>query len=270
MANRKCWVDGCRELIDTWGMCTEHCADWHRLVRIPRTRLMGASDEAKFEHYAIHGTSLEVQRIFGARADCWPWGGGLNPYGYGQFRSAWSKQDGGSAFAHLYALVKVARIERDFEHETDHLCRFRPCVNPDHLEQVTQWENNRRGISPPSENFRKTHCDEGHEFTLENTWVDENGWRRCRECNREANREWTSRPEIKAARLEKYVPSTGIRGKGQYQSAQDRCGKGHLLEGDNLTQEKRTRNGKVSYVRRCRTCVNSKARGNYAKRSGKM
>lgn len=26
----------------------------------------------------------------------------------------------------------------------DHLCRVRHCVNPDHLEEVTQAENNRR------------------------------------------------------------------------------------------------------------------------------
>lgn len=269
MANRKCWIDGCRESVDTWGMCTGHGDSWHRLVRIPRTRLVGATDQEKFDHYAIRGATLEVQQIFGARADCWPWGGGLNPYGYGQFRSEWAKEEGGSVFAHLYALVKVAGIERDFEHETDHLCRFRPCANPDHLKQMTQWENNRRGISPPAENSRKTHCDEGHEFTPENTWIDENGWRRCRECNRSWNREYTSRPDVKAARLEGYEPITGIRGKGKYQSERDRCDAGHLLEGDNLIQEKRTRGGKVSYVRRCRTCVNAKARSNHARRTGK-
>lgn len=267
MANRKCWVDGCRELVNSWGMCVEHKTTWERLVRIPRTRLVNVSDEVKFEHYAIKGASPEVQQIFGARSDCWPWGGGLNPYGYGQFRSSWSKQDGGSAFSHLYALVKVGGIERDFENETDHLCRFRPCANPEHLEQVTQWENNRRGISPPSENSRKTHCDEGHEFTPENTYITPNGWRECRRCDRERNSEYTSKPEVKAARLEAYTPSTGIRGKGQYQSARETCGEGHRLEGDNLIQEKRTRGGTVSYVRRCRTCRNSKASENHGKRT---
>jgi len=28
----------------------------------------------------------------------------------------------------------------------DHLCRVRHCVNPDHLEPVTQTENRRRGV----------------------------------------------------------------------------------------------------------------------------
>jgi DNA-binding NarL/FixJ family response regulator len=30
--------------------------------------------------------------------------------------------------------------------DLDHLCRVRRCVNPDHLEQVSRSENNRRGL----------------------------------------------------------------------------------------------------------------------------
>lgn len=43
----------------------------------------------------------------------------------------------------------------------------------------------------------------------------------------------------------------------------DVCAKGHELAGENLIEEKRG-GGKV--VRRCRTCVNAKARDNYARR----
>lgn len=40
----------------------------------------------------------------------------------------------------------------------DHLCRNRPCVNPDHLEPVTREENVRRW------GRTITHCKRGHEF----------------------------------------------------------------------------------------------------------
>jgi hypothetical protein len=247
-------------------MCGGHREAWSKLVRIPRTRIIG--DVARFEYYTLNGPSKDIQEIFGAKPDCIIWGGGLNAYGYSQFRSDWAKTESGSVFGHLYAWVEVGGKMRIPECETDHRCRFRPCVNHEHLEQVPQRVSTLRGVSPVAENARKTHCDYGHEFTPENTFIDENGWRGCRECNRERNREYTSRPEVKAARLDAYVPKTGVRGKGQYQTQKDACKEEHKLEGDNLIQEKRTRNGVVSYVRRCRTCVNAKARGNHAKRSG--
>lgn len=267
MPRRTCWVEKCTGEATSWGMCVSHRTLWDALVRTPRSYIRG--DLERFAHYVTKGASSEIQKTFGAKPDCWVWAGGLTGYGYGSFKSEWSKKTGRGIQAHIFAQVVVGGVRLLQNGESDHLCRFRPCVNPAHLEQVTQWENNRRGMSPPSENSRKTHCDEGHEFTPENTRIDDNGWRYCRECGRDRNREYTAKPEIKAKRLEKYVPSTGVRGKGQYQSVRDRCDEGHLLEGDNLIQEKRTRGGKVSYVRRCRTCVNAKARSNHTKRTGK-
>lgn len=46
----------------------------------------------------------------------------------------------------------------------DHLCRVRCCVNPDHLEPVTNHENIIRGEGPTAVNSRKTHCPKGHEY----------------------------------------------------------------------------------------------------------
>lgn len=65
----------------------------------------------------------------------------------------------------------------------DHLCRVRNCVNPDHLEPVTQRENMARIPL-------KTHCPHGHAFTAANTYVRRpkrpglRPARQCRECAR--------------------------------------------------------------------------------------
>lgn len=61
----------------------------------------------------------------------------------------------------------------------DHLCRKRSCVNPAHLEPVTQAENTRRAAAT------KTCCRNGHPFTLGNTYLTLKGARKCRACDRE-------------------------------------------------------------------------------------
>lgn len=66
----------------------------------------------------------------------------------------------------------------------DHLCRNPSCVNPDHLEVVTQRENVLRGMAPAAHNARKRTCDRGHEF------VKRDGRRRCPRCDREAKRRY--------------------------------------------------------------------------------
>lgn len=47
----------------------------------------------------------------------------------------------------------------------DHLCRNTICVNPAHLEAVTNKENLLRGVGAPAQNARKSRCKRGHEFT---------------------------------------------------------------------------------------------------------
>jgi|HubBroStandDraft_6_1064221.scaffolds.fasta_scaffold00134_11 hypothetical protein len=65
----------------------------------------------------------------------------------------------------------------------DHLCRVRACVNPAHLEPVTNQENQHRGFGVVGINARKTHCIRGHEFTGNNLIIRPNGWRACRTCD---------------------------------------------------------------------------------------
>lgn len=67
-------------------------------------------------------------------------------------------------------------------------CPHRRCVNPAHLKPVTGRENTLRSNSVPAINARKTHCNNGHPYTPENTQVRVQAggrtWRRCRECQR--------------------------------------------------------------------------------------
>ena len=83
--------------------------------------------------------------------------------------------------------------------EVDHLCHtwdtacpggpacpHRGCVNPAHLEAVTHRANNLRGRAPSAISFRENRCQQGHEFTPENTYIKPSrpNKRECRKCMR--------------------------------------------------------------------------------------
>jgi hypothetical protein len=71
--------------------------------------------------------------------------------------------------------------------DLDHLCRVTHCGAPAHLEPVTRRINTLRGVSPPAVNAQKTHCPQGHEYDLLNTYWNAQS-RHCRTCHRHAER----------------------------------------------------------------------------------
>jgi hypothetical protein len=111
---------------------------------------------------------------------CWLWKGKKIKGGYGQLTRA-----GRFVYAHRYA-YEMAHGPIPEGRQVDHLCRNRLCVNPAHLEVVSQQENIRRGHAGKATGARsraRTHCGKGHPFDERNTrWYK--GERCCRECAR--------------------------------------------------------------------------------------
>lgn len=109
--------------------------------------------------------------------ECWIWQKQLSPEGYGRFRV-----EGEKVFAHIFSYnLFIGPVPDGLE--LDHTCRVRSCVNPDHLKSVTHRVNTLRGIGPTAVNARKTHCNNNHKFTPENTRIAQ-GKRHCRACAR--------------------------------------------------------------------------------------
>jgi len=115
----------------------------------------------------------------GPELTCWLWSGRVDGFGYGHFKS-----QGHSLKAHRVAWVlKRGAIPEGLT--LDHLCRNPRCVNPAHLELVSNKENILRGESFSAVNAAKTHCKRGHELSGENIWRRINGKRDCKLCAQE-------------------------------------------------------------------------------------
>jgi hypothetical protein len=124
---------------------------------------------------------------------CWLWTGTLNRHGYGQF----SIPGGKHILAHRYAyqsLVGPIPEGRVLDHVKLRGCTSPACVNPDHLEPVTQAVNVARGKVATA-----THCRHGHPYDEKNTRLRVNDGkhaRRCRTCHREDEARRAARKRI--------------------------------------------------------------------------
>jgi hypothetical protein len=113
---------------------------------------------------------------------CWDWQGSTSD-GYGLF----GRSDRHVQQAHRYAYEDLVGPIPD-ELQLDHLCRNRRCVNPDHVEIVTNRINALRGFGVSGINARQTHCIHGHPFDEANTYYKPDGGRQCRACRRETDK----------------------------------------------------------------------------------
>ncbi len=120
-------------------------------------------------------------------AGCWVWTAAKDGDGYAHFD--WH---GEVELAHRVAYqVLVGPIPDGLT--LDHLCRVRACVNPQHLEPVTNRENLLRGNGFSGVNARKTHCAKGHAYDEANTYHRPSGGRDCRKCNAASTAKYLAR-----------------------------------------------------------------------------
>lgn len=131
---RVCHVDGCNRQSRRHGYCEKHSTRYRKYGDPLHVERIQGDDIARFMQY------VNVDP-----AGCWVWSGVRHKTrSYGRF---WVGGRGGSyQQAHRWSYEHhVALIPKGMT--IDHLCRVRECVNPEHLEPVTQAENNRRALA---------------------------------------------------------------------------------------------------------------------------
>jgi hypothetical protein len=123
---------------------------------------------------------------------CWLWTGflerGGSGAGYGKFQMG-TKQ---CMWAHRAAYILfIGPIPPGcvVDHVRNRECHNRACVNPKHLEAVTQRENTLRGLGNSAVNAKKTRCPKGHPYDATNTYFGKSkNDRRCRICQNEQSK----------------------------------------------------------------------------------
>lgn len=163
-----CSIDGCDHPLRTRGWCSTHYSQWRRGDTPHPVRTLPTLEER------LRSGAVEDE------AGCMVWQGAHFPKGYGSIRV-----QGVTRGAHRVAYeLAVGPIPEGLT--LDHLCRIRDCINPAHLEPVTNRENTLRGEGFSAVNARKAACPRGHPYDDENTWGYRDG-RYCRACRRNRN-----------------------------------------------------------------------------------
>ncbi|HMS92380.1 MAG TPA: HNH endonuclease signature motif containing protein [Candidatus Saccharibacteria bacterium] len=121
--------------------------------------------------------------------DCWEWDGAKSSAGYPQIRL-----DNTCFYLHRIIYEQTVSPIPD-KYQIDHLCRNRGCINPEHLEAVTQRENILRGSGWSGRKARQTHCKYGHELTTNNLtqYGIKTGRRLCKICKSNKNKVYNSK-----------------------------------------------------------------------------
>lgn len=176
---KQCMVAGCSRQLYARGFCKTCFVILFRQGVLEEMAL--PSRNGSFEDRLLKGYTVDV------RSGCWLWLGKPRPRdGYGSIglprvpgKSARKALAHKAMYEWLVGPVPAGLV-------LDHLCRNRMCVNPKHLEPVTDAVNILRGEGVSAQNARKTHCKHNHPLSGDNLYIRPDILTRvCKTCARQ-------------------------------------------------------------------------------------
>ena len=128
------------------GMCQCGCGQKTTIATMSDRRsgwLKGEPTLYVFGHQSRKSPVDYIEEDRGYKTPCWIWQRSIDDGGYGTVHIGRTTV---RSHRHVYEKIKREKIPSGME--LYHLCEVRPCVNPDHLEPVTNRENRRRSNVP--------------------------------------------------------------------------------------------------------------------------
>ena len=170
--------------------------------------------------------------IVDPNSGCWIWQRAVDRKGYARFGL-----DGRNRTAHIVSYELFVGAVPDDGLMFDHTCNNKRCVNPDHLERVTNAENTRRGkaLKP-----HVTHCPQDHPYSGPNLYITTKGYVSCRACARDSQERYRQRKRDKGE-------------IGLPRAARTHCPQGHEYDESNTYRN-------ADGHRACRACKRERAR----------
>jgi len=124
---------------------------------------------------------------------CWLWQGAIIKSNHGGALNGHFRVGSRDILAHRFSYAMHYHTTIPEGMTIDHVkargCTSTLCVNPYHLEVVTNKTNVLRGDTLAAKEIKVTHCPQGHPYNEENTYVY-HGKRVCRVCHRVCARLW--------------------------------------------------------------------------------
>jgi hypothetical protein len=174
--NKECVIGGCdKSRVSANGLCKVHYQRFFSGKNLfsPIRSCWAGSNESKFLKDVVKTDS------------CWLWKGNLRSGGYGAFtpRTFTKTSKAPSGLAHRWA---YEHWNGPIPHNlvVNHKCRVRNCVNPEHLNLLSNRENILIGTGASARNAKKTRCAQGHPYSSDNIIWLRGKWRRCKICNK--------------------------------------------------------------------------------------
>jgi len=178
-----CKIPDCNGRYWARGYCSTHYSSHWKRSKDPTVialKLLGPPTD---------GERFAASFIPEPNSGCWLWLGNLHRMGYGRLKEG-KRVISAHRFAYEYYRGTIPNGL-----VIDHLCRVPSCVNPWHMEVVTNTVNILRGEGFSARNAKQTHCIHGHLLAGENLQIVVRGtrrWRKCKACEQRRSKERNS------------------------------------------------------------------------------